>query len=204
MLEISSLIIFAGALLVASGSPGPSVAALVARVLARGYRDILPFLAALWIGELIWLSFAVLGLSAIANSFHLLFTIIKYVGVVYLLYLAWKMWHAPVDVDAETIPDTKSGVRMFIAGMTVTMGNPKIMLFYMALVPTVIDLASVSLFGWFELSVALMVVLVAVDLTWVFMASRLRHLIRSRRAMTIANRTSATVMAGAAVAIASR
>ncbi|OSQ30178.1 LysE family translocator [Thalassospira sp. MCCC 1A03138] len=204
MLEISSLIIFAGALLVASGSPGPSVAALVARVLARGYRDILPFLAALWIGELIWLSFAVLGLSAIANSFHLLFTIIKYVGVVYLLYLAWKMWHGPVDVDAETIPDTKSGVRMFIAGMTVTMGNPKIMLFYMALVPTVIDLASVSLFGWFELSVALMVVLVAVDLTWVFMASRLRHLIRSRRAMKIANRTSATVMAGAAVAIASR
>ena len=204
MLEISSLIIFAGALLVASGSPGPSVAALVARVLARGYRDILPFLAALWIGELIWLSFAVLGLSAIANSFHLLFTIIKYVGVVYLLYLAWKMWHAPVDVDAETIPDTKSGVRMFIAGMTVTMGNPKIMLFYMALVPTVIDLASVSLFGWFELSVALMVVLVAVDLTWVFMASRLRHLIRSRRAMKIANRTSATVMVGAAVAIASR
>ncbi|RCK41317.1 LysE family translocator [Thalassospira xiamenensis] len=204
MLEISSLIIFAGALLVASGSPGPSVAALVARVLARGYRDILPFLAALWIGELIWLSFAVLGLSAIANSFHLLFTIIKYVGVAYLLYLAWKMWHAPVDVDAETIPDTKSGVRMFIAGMTVTMGNPKIMLFYMALVPTVIDLASVSLFGWFELSVALMVVLVAVDLTWVFMASRLRHLIRSRRAMKIANRTSATVMAGAAVAIASR
>lgn len=204
MLEISSLIIFAGALLVASGSPGPSVAALVARVLARGYRDILPFLAALWIGELIWLSFAVLGLSAIANSFHLLFTIIKYVGVAYLLYLAWKMWHAPVDVDAETIPDTKSGVRMFIAGMTVTMGNPKIMLFYMALVPTVIDLASVSLFGWFELSVALMVVLVAVDLTWVFMASRLRHLIRSRRAMKIANRSSATVMAGAAVAIASR
>ena len=204
MLEISSLIIFAGALLVASGSPGPSVAALVARVLARGYRDILPFLAALWIGELIWLSFAVLGLSAIANSFHLLFTIIKYVGVVYLLYLAWKMWHAPVDVDAETIPDTKSGVRMFIAGMTMTMGNPKIMLFYMALVPTVIDLASVSLFGWFELSVALMVVLVAVDLTWVFMASRLRHLIRSRRAMKIANRTSATVMVGAAVAIASR
>ncbi|MBA06197.1 LysE family translocator [Thalassospira sp. SN3W] len=204
MLEISSLIIFAGALLVASGSPGPSVAALVARVLARGYRDILPFLAALWIGELIWLSFAVLGLSAIANSFHLLFAIIKYVGVAYLLYLAWKMWHAPVDVDAETIPDTKSGVRMFIAGMTVTMGNPKIMLFYMALVPTVIDLASVSLFGWFELSVALMVVLVAVDLTWVFMASRLRHLIRSRRAMKIANRTSATVMAGAAVAIASR
>ena len=204
MLEISSLIIFAGALLVASGSPGPSVAALVARVLARGYRDILPFLAALWIGELIWLSFAVLGLSAIANSFHLLFTIIKYVGVVYLLYLAWKMWHAPVDVDAETIPDTKSGVRMFIAGMTVTMGNPKIMLFYMALVPTVIDLASVSLFGWFELSVALMVVPVAIDLTWVFMASRLRHLIRSRRAMKIANRTSATVMAGAAVAIASR
>lgn len=60
-MEISSLLIFAGALVVAAGSPGPSVAALVASVLARGHRAVWPFLAAMWIGEAIWLSLAVWG-----------------------------------------------------------------------------------------------------------------------------------------------
>ena len=55
-MDLSSLLIFAGTLAVAAGSPGPSVTALVARVLARGFRDVLPFLAAMWIGEAIWLS----------------------------------------------------------------------------------------------------------------------------------------------------
>ena len=55
-MDLASLAIFAGALIVAAGSPGPSIAALVARVLARGPRDVMPFLAAMWIGEAIWLS----------------------------------------------------------------------------------------------------------------------------------------------------
>jgi threonine/homoserine/homoserine lactone efflux protein len=45
--DATSLLIFAGALFIAAGSPGPSIAALVARVLARGWRDVLPFLAAM-------------------------------------------------------------------------------------------------------------------------------------------------------------
>jgi len=59
LVDLSSLLIFAGALLVAAGSPGPSIAALVARVLTNGYRDVLPFLAAMWIGEALWLLLAV-------------------------------------------------------------------------------------------------------------------------------------------------
>ncbi|TIX39042.1 MAG: LysE family translocator, partial [Mesorhizobium sp.] len=54
-MHFTSLLIFAGALLVAAGSPGPSIAALVARVIAKGFRDVFPFLVAMWIGEAIWL-----------------------------------------------------------------------------------------------------------------------------------------------------
>ena len=54
-MDAASLAIFAGALIVAAGSPGPSIAALVARVIARGVRDVLPFLAAMWVGEAAWL-----------------------------------------------------------------------------------------------------------------------------------------------------
>ncbi len=203
-MEYTSLLIFAGALLVAAGSPGPSIAALVARVISKGFRDVLPFLAAMWIGEGIWLSMAVFGLAFVAQSFHLAFVIVKWAGVAYLAYLAWKMWTAPVKLHDEALPRSDSALRLFAAGMAVTLGNPKIMMFYLALLPTIIDLDSVTLTGWAELTLTMAAVLIAIDLTWVLAASQARRLLKSSRALKIANRISASTMAGAAAAIAAR
>lgn len=203
-MEPTSLLIFAGALLVAAGSPGPSIAALVARVISKGFRDVLPFLAAMWIGEAIWLSLAVFGLAVIAQSFHYAFVAVKWAGVAYLVYLAWKMWTAPVETEGNEMPREDSPWRLFAAGMAVTLGNPKIMMFYLALLPTIIDLASVTVVGWLELTVTMAAVLIAIDFGWVFAAAQARKLLRSKRAMRIANRVSAGTMAGAAVAIAAR
>jgi threonine/homoserine/homoserine lactone efflux protein len=203
-LALSSLLIFAAALFVAAGSPGPSIAALVARVIAKGFRDVFPFLAAMWIGEAIWLSMAVFGLAFVAQTFHLAFVIVKWVGVAYLVWLAWKMWTAPVDVRDGAMPREDSPAKLFMAGMAVTLGNPKIMMFYLALLPTIIDLGSVSVIGWAELTATMALVLIAIDLTWVLAASQARKLLKSARAMKIANRVSATTMAGAAAAIAAR
>src|SRR3546814_1925157 len=83
--------------------------ALVARVVTAGWRGVLPFIAAMWIGEAIWLSLAVWGLAAVAESLHLLFTVIKYAGVAYLLYLAWRMWFAPVELCDGALPQGQSG-----------------------------------------------------------------------------------------------
>ncbi|MGD9912660.1 MAG: LysE family translocator [Rhizobiaceae bacterium] len=204
-MDINSLLIFAGALCVAAGSPGPSIAALVARVISKGWRDVLPFLAAMWVGEAIWLSLAVFGLAFVAQTFHLAFVIVKWAGVAYLAYLAWKMWTAPVTPPAEgELPRSDSALRLFLAGMAVTLGNPKIMMFYLALLPTIVDLASVSLLGWIELTATMVLVLVLVDLAWVLAAAQARRLLKSARAMRVANRVSATTMAGAAAAIAAR
>ena len=203
-MDPSLLLVFAGALLVAAGSPGPSIAALVSRVLTRGFRDVLPFLAAMWLGEVLWLTLAVAGLAAIAETFHLLFVGIKWFGIAYLLYLAWKMWTAPDTVDAATLAADRSPARMFFAGLAVTLGNPKIMVFYMALLPAIIDLRHLSLLGWAELTGTMVLVLVAVDLAWVLMAVRVRRLLRSPRAIKLANRWGAGMMAGAATAMAMR
>lgn len=203
-MDPSSLLIFAGALAVVAGAPGPSVATLVARVLTHGYRNVLPFVAALWLGEAIWLAFAVGGLVAIAQTFHLLFVVIKYVGVAYLLYLAWHMWFAPAEVPDEAVPRAQSPVRMFLAGITVTLGNPKVMMFYMALLPTIIDLQQVTLTAWAELTTTLVLVLMATDLSWVALATRARAWLRTARAVRIGNRAGAAVMAGAAGLIAAR
>jgi threonine/homoserine/homoserine lactone efflux protein len=202
-MDLSALLLFAGALVVAAGSPGPSVAALVARVITRGPGDVAPFLVAMWVGEAVWLSLAVWGLAAIAETAHLLFVAIKWAGVAYLLYLAWRMWRTPVATAGAALPRAPAG-RMFLAGLAVTLGNPKIMVFYMALLPTIVDLRGLTLAGWAELMLAMLIVLVVVDLAWVVAAARARRLFRSPRALRDVNRASAALMAGAAAAIAAR
>lgn len=202
-MELTVLIIFAGALIINSGSPGPSVAALVARVISKGYRSVLPFLASMWIGEALWLTLAVGGASYIAQSFQVLFAVLKYCGAAYLLYLAYKMWTAPVTVKEGELPERDS-MRMFFTGMAVTLGNPKIMVFYLALLPAIVDVAHISIAGWAELIAVMMLVLITTDLTWVLIAAQARRWLRSPRAMRIANRVSATAMGGAAVAVATR
>jgi len=203
-MHLTSLLIFAAALFVAAGSPGPSIAALVARVIAKGFRDVFPFLLAMWIGEGIWLSLAVFGLAVVAQTFHFAFVVVKWAGVAYLAYLAWKMWTAPVDAKEGEMPREDSAVKLFFAGMAVTLGNPKIMMFYLALLPTIIDLGSVTVLGWAELTLTMALVLIGVDLAWAVAAAQARRLLKSSRAMRIANRISATTMAGAAAAIATR
>jgi threonine/homoserine/homoserine lactone efflux protein len=202
LLALSNLLIFALALMVAAGTPGPSIAALVARVLTNGFRDVLPFLAAMWIGEALWLTCAVAGLAVVARTFGVVFIALKFLGVAYLLFLAWKMWLAPTQVGAGELPGGQSPWRMFAAGLTVTVGNPKIMVFYLALLPTIVNLNRVGATAWLELTVTTLFVLMSVDFAWALLAVRARHLLTSRKAVKIANRTSATAMVGAAVAIA--
>ena len=202
MLDPAALAVFAVALAVAAGSPGPSVAALVARVLAAGPGSVLPFLGAMWLGEAIWLACAIFGLAVIAQTFQVLFAALKWAGIAYLAWLAWKMWHAPV-AGAAALP--RGGRRrLFGAGLALTLGNPKIMVFYLALLPAILDLDAIGLLGWAELTMVLFLVLAAVDLAWVFAAARARGLLRSPTGQRVANRVSAGLMAGAAGAIATR
>jgi threonine/homoserine/homoserine lactone efflux protein len=77
-------------------------------------------------------------------------------------------------------------------------------MFYLALLPTIIDLNSVTVLGWAELTLTMALVLIVIDLAWVLAAAQARRLLKSERAMRVANRISAGTMAGAAAAIAAR
>ena len=201
-MTLSNLLVFALALLIAAGSPGPSIAALVARVLSNGFRDVLPFLAAMWLGEAVWLGCAVGGLAVAAHTLGAVFIALKFIGAAYLLFLALKMWFAPTQVPGGDLPKGQSAWRMFGAGLTITLGNPKIMVFYLALLPTLVDLNRVGASAWLELTAIMLAVLMTVDAAWALLAVRARRLLTSRKAVRIANRSSAAVMAGAAAVIA--
>jgi threonine/homoserine/homoserine lactone efflux protein len=205
MMDLTSLLVFTGALFVAAASPGPGIAAIVARVLGRGMNGAIAFTAGVALGDVVWLTVAILGLAAVAQTFHLVFLAIKYAGAAYLLYLAWKLWSAPV-VAHDVAPDTSDvkRVRLFLAGLAVTMGNPKVMVFYLALLPNIIDLQTVTVWGWLELTAVALAVLTVVFGSYVALAARTRRLFTSPRAMRIVNRGTGVVMASAAAAIAAK
>jgi threonine/homoserine/homoserine lactone efflux protein len=204
MLDLTSLLVFAGALLVAAASPGPGIAAIVARVLGRGMNGTVAFTAGVALGDVVWLTVAVLGLAVVAQTFQPLLLAIKYAGAAYLLYLAWKMWTAPVAHDVAPDASDVKRLRLFLAGLAVTLGNPKVMVFYLALLPNIIRLEAVTVWGWLELSLVVLAVLTVVFGAYVALAARTRRLFVSPRAMRMVNRGSGTVMASAAVAIAAK
>ncbi|WP_233836990.1 LysE family translocator [Paraburkholderia sp. ZP32-5] len=203
-MEPLSVVIFASALLLNAATPGPSVVALVSRVITSGWRGIMPFVAAMWIGEVIWLSMAMAGLSVLAQTFESIFVVLKWLGSAYLCWLALKMWRQPVDQTNDDLPRTRSALSMFGAGMAVTLGNPKVMVFYVALLPSLIDLSSVGFRQWAIVAAVTLGTLVTVDLSWIFAAHKARFLLRTPRALRIANRVGAFALGGAAVTIASK
>ena len=203
-MDLGALAVFAVALLVASASPGPTITALVARVLVRGTSGAIAFMLGIALGDILWLTFAVLGLALIAKTFGLLFLAIKYAGAAYLLYLAWKLWNAPVAQASAQTPAAERPLKLFLAGLTLMLGNPKVMVFYLALLPSLIDLADVTALGFAELVAVTFFVVTAVDGSYVLLASRVRKLFTSPRALRIVNRSAGSLMAGTAVAVATR
>ena len=217
---IESLIAFAAVLFVACASPGPTIAALVARVLGRGVTGAPSFCLGLLISDILWLTGAVLGLAVLAETFHLLFLIIKYLGAGYLLYLGWKMWtgHAhghleylkkvgdpATGLPLTDVPAVKGeGVRLFLGGIAVGSGNPKTMLFYLALLPTLLPLEAITVADYALLVATQVVVYGAILVGYVVLAARARRAFASARAMKVVNRVTGGVMAGAAVAVAAR
>lgn len=202
-MSLLALAIFAGALFLNAGSPGPSVAALVSQVLSRGARSVLPFLAAMWIGEALWLAAAVAGLAVVAERLHEVFVLVKWAGVLYLLWLAIGLWRDPGKAADETAAPT-GGWRLFATGMALTIGNPKIMVFYVALLPTLLDVRAIGFADWALLTAVQIGVMAFVDLAWVAAATGARRFLTSPRAVRWTRRASALAMGGAAATIAAR
>jgi threonine/homoserine/homoserine lactone efflux protein len=204
-LSFSSLLLFVGVYLAATATPGPGVAALVARVLGQGLGGIAPFVAGFVVGDLIWFMVAATSLAVLAHEFAALFTAIRIAGGAYLFYLAWTMWRSPARA-AKIGPGTRGagGCRAFVGALSLTLGNPKVIIFFLSIMPLVVDLDGVTLATSIEIMATMVFILSAVLLAYALAANRARKLFASPRAMKMLNRGAAGVMAGAALAVATR
>jgi len=205
-MTLAGLLAFGAAYGAAVASPGPGVAAVFARVLSRGLRGAPAFIGGFLVGDLVWFALAATTLHALAQAFTFVFVVIRYAGAAYLLYLAWKLWTAPAESpDAATAAArSEHPLRLFFGALSLTLGNPKVIFFFLALLPMVVDLESLTVPAALEIAVLIAAILSAVLGGYALLAAFGRRFITSPRAVRIVNRSSGTMMAGAAVAIATR
>lgn len=200
------LISFCAVYLAAVATPGPGVTAVIARSVAQGHSGAVPFLGGFVVGDLLWFSAAALGLGALAHSVPGVFVVVKYAGAAYLLFLACKLW---LSSGATMLQLEDAGLEQtrwyaFIGSLTLTLGNPKPMIFFLALLPTVVPLEQLDAAGFAEIAFAIALIQTLVLGAYVLAASRARRMFRSPRASKLLNRGSGTLMAAAAVAVAAR
>lgn len=204
-MTLTALALFAAVYLMAAASPGPTVLALTARVLARGKQSMAGFILGCLIGDLVWFGLAVGGLAMLAQTMQELFLVIKYLGVAYLLYLAYKLWFAPTKPNAEA-PKLKADTNtsMLLAGLALTLSNPKTMVFFLAVVPSVVDLADTSSLGILEMGLIISAGMISVMASYTLVFNRARGAILGRFGMGKINKACAIGLAAAAGLVATR
>lgn len=204
-MTIATFLTYSAALFIAAIIPGPGMTAILARALGSGTRPTFFMGFGLILGDLTYLTAVILGLAYIAQTFVTVFLVIKFAGAAYLTYLAWKLWRGrllPRDVEAAEGVGPRGGLgAAFLSGLFVTLGNPKTMLFYVALVPSLLPLDSIGAADYLILVGITFAVLLAALLPYILLAARARSLLRRPSALRRLNRTAAGILAGTAVYI---
>jgi len=141
ILTAHGLLVFIGAELLWSLTPGPTVMLISAYGFKDGFKAALAAIAGTQTGNTLWYIICVSGLGALVTASPLLFKIIKLAGAAYLIWLGlsalWKSRHA----HAEAMGPKLKGNPYLQATLT-QMGNPKALLFFIVLVPQFLDTAS--------------------------------------------------------------
>ncbi|KRB58697.1 lysine transporter LysE [Rhizobium sp. Root708] len=203
-MSFTALFAYAAALFIAAAIPGPGITAIVARALGSNFRETFFMGLGLVLGDMTYLTAVILGLAFVAQTFTEVFVVIKIAGALYLGYIAYKLWTAGLLPQNIAAKKSSSMSMSFLSGLLVTLGNPKTMLFYVALVPTLIDISAIGLREYGILLVTTFVVLLSVLIPYMALASRARILLKQPRALQALNRVAASILAGTAAFIAAR
>lgn len=186
-------------------TPGPGVFAILARALIHGARSCLALSVGMIMSDIAYLIAACFGLAAIATHYGEVFFVIRILGALYLLYLGYKMWTAPVDFNIDSPEQKQLSKRMgFLQGFLISASNPKVILFYIAFLPTFMDLTVLSGTDIMVASVLTFIGLLAGLMLIAAFAAKARIWFQSERAVKGLNRSAGSLMIGAAAYLAGR
>lgn len=200
-MDLATILAFAAAFFVFAASPGPDNMTIVARTISGGAASGVAYGAGTVVGILVFLILAAFGLSIIAAKMAIVMTALRYGGAAYLIWMGIRLWTAvPVVPDLQPISDRRGLLTIFATGIALNLGNPKMPLFYVALLPNVVG-ASLDVDHLGVLTMVILAVEVVVIGGHVILAGRARSLLRTPRIVRRVNRAAGGVMIGAGVAV---
>lgn len=189
----------AGVLAVLTVIPGPDTAVVTRHALGAGTAAGVRVAAGVACGLFVWGALAVAGVNAVLTALPQLYLTLKVLGVLYLLYLAVQAWRG--DATGREDDSTRPRPRAFAAGLMANLLNPKIALFYAALLPT---LAPPPLGAWGM--AGLVLVHIVLTLLWLsgfsYLLSRARRVAQRPRARRVIERVTGAVLVAFAVRLA--
>ncbi|WP_327706265.1 LysE family translocator [Streptomyces decoyicus] len=206
MIESDRLAVFVTTVAVLIAVPGPSVLFVVSRGVALGRRAAVFTAVGNEAGLLVQVALVAFGLGSIVERSMLVFSLLKFAGALYLVYLgvqAWRSRRLPVVADGGT-PETESAGRILREGFVVGVSNPKGLLIFTAVLPQFMDPAA----GQVPLQLLLLgaiCVLIALisDVSWGLLAGTARNwLSGSPRRLSSISGASGVVMVGLGIRLA--
>ena len=180
--------------------PGPTVLLVVSYALGQGWRTALPMAVGVALGDFTAMTLSMLGLGALLATSATLFTILKWVGAAYLVYLGIKLWRAGGTLDAPPRTDAVSAAKMLGHAWLVTALNPKSITFFVAFLPAFLDPKADFLTQMLVFETTFLVLAFANAFGYALVASRARRLASNPRAVGIVNKVGGGLLVGAGVA----
>jgi threonine/homoserine/homoserine lactone efflux protein len=203
-MNLQSTLAFTAAFFLLALVPGPGLAMILSRTLGSGMAAGFAVTTGLILGDFVFMGLAIAGLSAIATTMGPLFQTVKYAGAAYLVWLGVRTLMAkpaPIVLRAQPVASLWREVAM---GFFVTMGNPKPILFYGALMPLFIDMASVGAQDLIAFAGVVIVVSYLVYGAYMVLVERARHVLASSKAHQRLNQVTGSLFVGSGIWVATR
>lgn len=184
--------------------PGTGVIYTVSTGLFKGWRASIAAAFGCTIGIIPHLTASILGLSAILHMSALAFQLVKYAGVIYLLYLAWSMWRETGALQINQQDSAKNLRQIAVKGLLINILNPKLSIFFLAFLPQFVSTASTSpLFQMLILSAVFMAMTLAIFILYGISANYVRKfIVNSPTVTTWLQRSFAVIFAALAAKLA--
>ncbi len=198
-MTIGSMVALFGAMVVLAFIPGVSAITVSARSAASGFNHGVFTTIGIVVGDIIFILLAIFGLSVLAETMDNLFVLVKYLGGAYLIWLGIALWRSRLNTAEADKTITASLMSSFLAGLFITLGDQKAILFYLVFFPAFLDLSRMS---YFDVSIIIIIAAVAIvcaKLSYAYMAVRASLLLKNSSAMKKINIAAGSVMIGTGI-----
>jgi threonine/homoserine/homoserine lactone efflux protein len=201
---LNDMIVFAIAFTASAATPGPDIMAIFGRALGSGRYAAVSFAVGIILGKLILLTLAVLGLAVAAQALGPLFALIKLGGAAYLIWLGLRFWYRSSTTAQTEMVTTNASWRDMLTGLALACSNPHAIIFYVALLPTIVEMQSIDTITYLALCAILITAMTTIVAIYVLLAERVGRLLRSKRARCIGDRVAGSVIIVAGVIVMTR